>query len=111
MAVEESLRKKRLRLTLERQDEVARLLNSVARGEEHIIKIKTDTTLHGPLAIQYKLLRLLKNTEFDEKSFINMLLICGLAEVSKTLLKELLSVKGVSYDMLKQLFDEFRKKL
>ena len=94
---------------MEQRDDIARLLSSLARGEKRIVRIKVDTALEGPLAVQFELLRALKNEDFDEKSFTNMLLICGLAEVSKTLLKELLSVKGVTHSMLAKIFDEFGK--
>jgi len=90
-------------------DKIGDLLASTAKGEKHIVRLKVDTTLHGALAVQYKLLRLLKDKDFNDHSFLNMVLICGIAEISKTLLKELLSVKGVSYSMLKELFDEFGK--
>ena len=91
------------------EDAIENLLSSITKGEKHIVQIKVDTVLKGPLAIQYSLLRLLKNEDFDEKSFAHMLLVCGLAEVSKILLKELLSVKGITHDLLKKLFHEFGK--
>lgn len=87
-------------------DAINKLLESLARGERHIVKVKVDSTLQGPLAIQYKLLRLLKNEDFDETSFVQMLLIGGLLDVSKTVLKELLSVKGITSGMWKKLFGE-----
>lgn len=92
-----------------RENSIAKLFESIAKGERHIVRIKTETVLKGSLAIQFKLLQALKNETLDEHDLVNMLLIAGLAEVSKTLLKELLSVKGVTYDMLKGLFDDFGK--
>lgn len=94
---------------MEQKSAIDELLKTISKGEKRIVRIKVDTVLKGPLAVQFELLRLLKNEDFDEKSFVNMVLICGLVEISKTLLKELLSVKGVTYKMLAKLFDEFRK--
>jgi len=75
----------------------------VAREEEHIVKLKIDTTLRGTLAIQYKLLRLLKDAQ-DERSFINSLLAIGLIQISKTLLFDLFKTKKVSHNIFKNLF-------
>ena len=91
------------------EEAIENLLSSITRGEKHIVQIKVDTALKGPLAIQYSLLRLLKNKDFDEKSLVRMVLVCGLAQISKTLLKELLSIKDVNIGMLKRIFGEFGK--
>lgn len=82
------------------------LLSSIAKGERHIVHLKVETVLRNGSAIQYKLLRLLKDLKYNEKDFVNLLLICGLAQVSGTFLKELLSIKGITYDFLKELISE-----
>ena len=74
----------------------------MVKGEEHIVRLRIDTTLHGPLAIQYKLLRLLKNSMEDEKKFLNSLLLIGLTRVSRVLLRNL-----VDTSLFNKLFKNF----
>jgi hypothetical protein len=90
---------------LTKDSNLKELLNSIAKGERHIVKLNVETTLKNGSAIQYKLLRLLKDLRYNEKDFVNLLLICGLAHVSRTFLKELLSIKGISHSFLKELFN------
>ena len=75
----------------------------MARSEEHIVRLKIDTTLRGPLAIQYKLLRLLKDSN-NERAFINSLLAIGLVQISKTLLLDLFKTKGLNHIIFKRIF-------
>jgi len=96
---------------MKKEDTINKLLSSIIKGDKHIVRIKVDTILKGSLAVQFKLLRALKNQNFNEPNFIRMLLIVGLAETNKTVLKEVLSIKGMTYGMLIKMFDDIEKEI
>ena len=100
----------KLRLTLKsRDEEIGEILTSMAKGDEHIVRLKIDTTLHGPMAAQYKLLRLIKNAG-DEKKFIESLLSIGISMASRTFLRNILTAKIFNISLFNQLFKKEKKK-
>ena len=75
----------------------------MSRGEEHIVHLKIDTNIRKQFAVQYKLLRILKDNT-DEKKFINSLILIGLTQLSRIFLRDLLNIKGMNGHLFNELF-------